>query len=371
MTDLKLFKEANGRKFQIQATHRKFRNTVTLKANLTEEECRAFEPDAAHRRIYKYFRIAYDDCNPLYLAGMHPGSRLVYEIVPAVQSPTKDGRYIAIIGGHAFDVSYIVGRGWGGNHFPEYWCRPVSQPEPAGELVEQMEKAFGLIYELTPPSKEIIAKCAQVAQSHIAAKEGIQMPAGLHPESKSLVLRFATAIAEKMYKSEVKYGWTNEWQTDDWEEDCKTGLYEHLKKGDPKDVAVYAAFMWHHGWDTKPEVVAPEISARSLREGYESMAHTIAAKEGELAYITKIRDDYATAARVISLYLKPYCDETLVFSEMIAEASRRAAADLEAKEGEIVRLREALTMARGWIGQHISSETRLRQINADIDKALT
>lgn len=39
-------------------------------------------------------------------------------------------------------------------------------------------------------------------------------------------------------------------------------------------------------------------------------------------------EKYATAARVIGLHLRQFCDESLPYDEMIAEASRRAAAAL-------------------------------------------
>ena len=40
--------------------------------------------------------------------------------------------------------------------------------------------------------------------------------------------------------------------------------------------------------------------------------------------IQKIRDKYATSARAIALHLKDYCDTSLPYDEMIAEAARRA-----------------------------------------------
>jgi hypothetical protein len=48
---------------------------------------------------------------------------------------------------------------------------------------------------------------------------------------------------------------------------------------------------------------------------------------------------YATAARVIALYLKEFCDTTLTYDEMIAEASRRADSQLSAlrEENDIQR----------------------------------
>lgn len=29
-------------------------------------------------------------------------------------------------------------------------------------------------------------------------------------------------------------------------------FHQHIAKGDPRDVAAYCAFMWWHGWSTKP-----------------------------------------------------------------------------------------------------------------------
>lgn len=77
------------------------------------------------------------------------------------------------------------------------------------------------------------------------------VPEGLNPETTDLVLRFASALADKLYKSEQKYGRSTDWMKDDWYDDCLQSLLEHIEKGDPKDVAAYCAFMWHHGWETK------------------------------------------------------------------------------------------------------------------------
>jgi hypothetical protein len=48
--------------------------------------------------------------------------------------------------------------------------------------------------------------------------------------------------------------------------------------------------------------------------------------------------DYPQAARVIALYLKPYCNEDLAYPDMIAQAAREVAAEVERLRGE----REAL-----------------------------
>lgn len=78
----------------------------------------------------------------------------------------------------------------------------------------------------------------------------INLPPGLNEDTAKLVLRFAAALAEKLRKAEQKYGFENAWMADDWMYECTDKLYEHVRKGDPLDVAAYAAFMWHHGWKT-------------------------------------------------------------------------------------------------------------------------
>ena len=45
-------------------------------------------------------------------------------------------------------------------------------------------------------------------------------------------------------------------------------------------------------------------------------------------------DKYAVAARVIALHLKPFCDKSLTYDEMIADASRKASAELEQTKAE-------------------------------------
>jgi len=63
-----------------------------------------------------------------------------------------------------------------------------------------------------------------------------------------LVQRFSTALRLKLIASEEKYGWQNGWLNDDWSDDLRRDIRKHLEKGDPRDVAAYCAFAWHHGW---------------------------------------------------------------------------------------------------------------------------
>lgn len=82
----------------------------------------------------------------------------------------------------------------------------------------------------------------------------IDLPANLHPATQQLVLSFAVALADKLHAAEEKYGYDDGWSGSAWEDECRERLYEHLEKGDPRDVANYCAFMWHHGWNTKAPV---------------------------------------------------------------------------------------------------------------------
>ena len=75
----------------------------------------------------------------------------------------------------------------------------------------------------------------------------------LHPETRQLVNDFAMALADKLAKAEQKYGYHDNWRTDEWESGCRTELMRHIEKGDPLDVAAYCAFMWRRGWSTSAQ----------------------------------------------------------------------------------------------------------------------
>lgn len=72
----------------------------------------------------------------------------------------------------------------------------------------------------------------------------------LDQRTSMLVDRFALAMKSKLMASQHKSGWRDEWAKNDWPNQCARALCEHVAKGDPLDVAAYAAFMWHHGWPT-------------------------------------------------------------------------------------------------------------------------
>ena len=92
----------------------------------------------------------------------------------------------------------------------------------------------------------------------------------LMPATAKLVWDFAKALAEKLSAAEVKYGYGDSWATpdaEDWPDPkCYTDLVKHLQKGDPRDVAIYCAFLWYHKLSTsKCLEMAGMVPAAELR----------------------------------------------------------------------------------------------------------
>nr|WP_316642853.1 hypothetical protein [uncultured Roseateles sp.] len=86
----------------------------------------------------------------------------------------------------------------------------------------------------------------------------ISIPYGLHPATAQLVQRFATALAMKLRQAERKHGYSDHWQSPDWMDECRADLWQHWDKGDPRDVAAYCAFLWHHGEKTAAPAPSPQ-----------------------------------------------------------------------------------------------------------------
>jgi len=81
-----------------------------------------------------------------------------------------------------------------------------------------------------------------------------------HDALSDLVTRFSAALLEKLRAAEKKYGWNDGWSNPNWESECHRQLADHVRKGDPRDVAAYAAFCWHHGWRTTAERPSPPMT---------------------------------------------------------------------------------------------------------------
>ena len=84
-----------------------------------------------------------------------------------------------------------------------------------------------------------------------------------------LVEGFAKALLAKLRLASANG--RSGWERDDWEKQCQQGLLRHLEKGDPRDVAAYCAFMWHHDWITL-EQPANELNRRSRNATIEDCA---------------------------------------------------------------------------------------------------
>lgn len=107
------------------------------------------------------------------------------------------------------------------------------------------------------------APAAQIVSASQAESVGLATflgPAQIHPDTLRLVENFAGALASKLAQAERKYGYTDGWKQGDWMDECREKLLEHVAKGDPRDVAAYCAFLWHHGERTAAAPVAQESS---------------------------------------------------------------------------------------------------------------
>lgn len=95
-------------------------------------------------------------------------------------------------------------------------------------------------------------------------------------------------------------------------------LIEQLRKSaDFEDYPIVASF-------------AAIVEKKYLRDA----ATALSTLQTENKKLRETVDKYATAARVIALHLKPFCDESLPYDEMIADAARKASDELEQVKAE-------------------------------------
>lgn len=76
------------------------------------------------------------------------------------------------------------------------------------------------------------------------------LPPSLHPVTRALVLKFTNALAQKLYDAQVKFGYGTNFTNKAWMDECRGLLRIAVEKGDPKDVAAYSMFLWHHNEPT-------------------------------------------------------------------------------------------------------------------------
>ena len=130
-------------------------------------------------------------------------------------------------------------------------------------------EALAEIADLGPATCEItlattMAQLAAEAISTLPPPVKEAEPEVLHPRTRELVDRFAAAVAEKLSQAERKYGYSDGWADPAWQEECRRQLHHHAAKGDPRDVAAYCAFCWHHGWPTTLPTTPPVKEAEPV-----------------------------------------------------------------------------------------------------------
>jgi len=152
---------------------------------------------------------------------------------------------------------------WATMKFPPVGTKLYAAPLPtAPEGAEAAFRATDQVLDLLVASgnitREKAFQCRDIWKQFFAYPAAPRQAAqeGLHPTTADLVRRFAEALADKLRAAEQKYGYSDGWASPDWMDECRQHLLEHVKKGDPRDVAAYCAFLWHHGASTTPSPAA-------------------------------------------------------------------------------------------------------------------
>lgn len=112
-----------------------------------------------------------------------------------------------------------------------------------------------MAYQACVEASEISHKKTAMLR-RVMANRKVDLMEELHPKTEALVNGFASALKEKLLKAQQKYGYSDNWAKDDWEDICRSEMMRHIGKGDPIDVAAYTAFMWNRGWSTSATQVA-------------------------------------------------------------------------------------------------------------------
>lgn len=183
-----------------------------------------------------------------------------------------------------------------------------SRPTPAAEAAAVLAAITDIIDKdsargtVTPEDHRCIGPCIKPAiraalSSHPApAEENTtddltkHFPTGLCPQTVRLIRDFALALAAKLRRAEEKYGYDIGWLTEDWESDCRRDLVSHITKGDPLDVAAFAAFMWRRGWSTSPAPAAEVAGERAefKQQAFGADVATILETEDTLVEVVKL-----------------------------------------------------------------------------------
>lgn len=130
----------------------------------------------------------------------------------------------------------------------------------------------------------------------------VKLPEGLARSTQYLIVDTAQALGNKLLTAQNKrkadpVGWMR----NDWEDDCRAGLMNHIQKGDPRDVMAYAAFMHYHGWKT-----AGAINTGLSWENYQAISDRAPVHEALQGFTEDATEDNAICLiRAIAEALRP------------------------------------------------------------------
>jgi hypothetical protein len=132
----------------------------------------------------------------------------------------------------------------------------------AGAARHDVEEIFAELAAPQPPAQPEFDE--DQAADHAREYFTRQFKDHLNPATACLVWNFALALGNKLADAEKKYGYTDGWRSTDWMDECRAKLLEHVAKGDPRDVAAYCAFLWHHGERTAAQPEPASADAEDM-----------------------------------------------------------------------------------------------------------
>lgn len=168
-------------------------------------------------------------------------------------------------------------------------------------------------------------------------------------ETDALVDRFAEALKAKLRAAGEKYGFDDAWKEDDWREKLIGDLWRHVQKGDPRDVAAYCAFAWHHGWS----LAAPA----PVGSGVEGLREALKVAHSHLQHMAA----WITKTNASDTPLHGYSFEALGEDKWIID---QALATPTPMGGEVEALREAASGVADAL--HDAAHVKTRNLEAAI-----
>ena len=135
----------------------------------------------------------------------------------------------------------------------------------SGTTIEELFSSATGAAENSAPAAVRESACStprSPASAAMGLSAGVEAGAAEPDALADLVSRFSKALLAKLRLAQANG--RSGWERDDWEVACQQGLLRHVDKGDPRDVAAYCAFMWHHGWITATPPVRGDREAIAL-----------------------------------------------------------------------------------------------------------